>query len=112
MDKKSRVRAIPQSKYGVCVWEIKDDTGVYLSDGDNRYLSLEGKLGEIVVEEKMRKAAGHYLGDRVKEGRPVWLPAFRKISDMEHDDQMDRLLSGKIPDEIDQVKQALGKDKI
>jgi phage portal protein BeeE len=106
---KARIGAVQEHEFGVCVWEIEDDTSKYLSDDEQNYLSLEGKLGDLEVEKKMRKAAEHYLGDKVNEGRPVWLPGYRKISDMEHDDQMARFLEGKIPDEVDVVRQILNK---
>lgn len=108
--KKSRISAVPEHKYGVCVWELEDDTGNFLRQGEY-YLSMEGKLGDLEVELRMKAAAKYHIGDKVELGRPVWLPGGRKISDMEHDDQMERLLDGKIPDEVDEVKQFLGKKK-
>ncbi len=108
--KPSKVSAVKESDYGVCVWELVDDTGQFLGEGE-KYLSLEGKLGDEVVEQRMRIAVRSYIGDRVEYGRPVWIPGHRKISDMEADDQMARFLDGKIPDEVDEAKQILNRGK-
>lgn len=108
---KPRVQRIVESKYGVCLWEIEDDSHMFLNDGEDRYLSLEGKLGDIQVEQRIREAAKSYLGDLVEKGRPVWLPEHRQCSDMEYDDQVARLADGKVPDEVDLVKQVLRGNK-
>jgi hypothetical protein len=92
---------IPDTGYGVCVWQVD---GGFLSDGEG-YLSMEGKLFDPLVEDKMRAAAAYWL--QSSQGQPVWLPDARKISSMEHDDQMARLLDGKIPDEVDEARQIL-----
>lgn len=54
-----------------------------------------------VIESKMLAAARN-LG--ITEGRAVWVPG-RKVSDMEHDVQMERLLDGKVPDEAEALKE-------
>lgn len=88
---------------GVCVWEIN---GALLSDGNGNYLSLEGKLHDPIVEEKMRKAAWYWLDDRI--GRPRWLADRRKITDDEWEEQRARMSAGLIPDPIEAAKIALG----
>lgn len=97
---------VPESSIGVCLWEID---GKYLSDGDGGFLSLEGVIGDRRVEEKMRKAARYWTG--IEVGQPKWLPGARKISDDEYDDQKERLLDGKIPDVVDEVRQAMQRGK-
>jgi hypothetical protein len=87
-------------EYGVCLWRKPD--GSYIANDDGDYLSIQGRVGDVRLEEKLRKAAAEC---GVYEGEPVWLPGFRKITDGEWEDQMDRLLSGKIPDLADLFRQ-------
>jgi len=96
---------VPESIWGVCVWRLP--SGEFFGDG-NGYLSMEGVRGDGRVEYKMRKAAAYWLGEGV--GEPVWLEG-RKVSNMEWDDQNDRLLSGKIPDPVDEIRQIMNRKK-
>jgi hypothetical protein len=89
-----------ESSYGVCLWDIE---GKYLSDGDG-YLSLEGFVGDVKVEEKMRAAAYYWLEEN--KGHPKWIPGVRKISDIEWKEQQDRLVNGLIPDPLEEIKLA------
>ena len=89
---------------GVCLWKMPNEG--YISDGDG-YLSMEGPVGSAIVESKMRKAAHYWTGNY--EGVPAWFPGYRQISDAEHDDQMARLVDGKIPDPVDEIRQARGE---
>lgn len=93
-----RATPIIEDDFGVCVWRMPD--GAVLGDDEGRFLSLPGQLDDPVVEEKMKNAAIYWLGDEALEGEPMWLPGSRQISDGEAEDQMDNLLSGKVPDEV------------
>lgn len=104
--KLKRVEVIPEDNMGVCLWCMPD--GSFLGDDEGRFLQLFGQLDNPVVEEKMRQAAVFYIGPEANMGQPVWSAGSRPISDNEHDDQMDRLLSGDIPDIVDEVRQAGG----
>lgn len=86
--------------FGICVWQLPD--GSYVQDGDGNHLSAQSWVGNPVMEEKMSRAAKS-LG--VKEGKPFWLPGFRKITQGEWEDQMERLLDGKVPDAVDIYRQ-------
>ncbi len=94
---------VQEDDFGVCLWRMPD--GEYLGDGDGNFLSLQGRVYDVVVQEKMRKAAVHYMGEEASEGSFEWVAGARQISDSEHDDQMDRLLDGKIPDPVDALRQ-------
>lgn len=96
---------IPESSWGVCVWRLPD--GSFLGDG-NGYLSLEGVRGDKRVEDKMKKAASYWLGDNI--GEPTWIEG-RKVSNTEWEDQNERLLDGKIPDPVDEIRQIMNKGK-
>lgn len=87
----------PQLNYRqvyLCLWEMPD--GRYVGNADGEFLCAESyTINDKGVERKMRDAARN---DGYDEGRPIWQPG-RKVSAMEADDQMERLLDGKIPDE-------------
>jgi hypothetical protein len=86
--------------FGVCLWQMPD--GTYIMDDHGNHLSAQGRPHDPKVEEKMRRAASS-LG--IENGRPFWLPGFRKVTQSEWEDQMDHLASGKIPDPVDQYLQ-------
>jgi len=98
---KKGARGIVEHKYGVCLWEMPD--GKILASGPTVFLSMEGRIRDPAVENKMKAAARYWLGSDF-EGHPVWVPGARKITDDEYDDQMDRLLDGKIPDPVEEVR--------
>lgn len=87
----------PDVKYRqvyLCLWEMPD--GRYVGNSDGEFMCAESfHMNDPVIEQKMRDAAVAY---GYPEGNPVWMPG-RKVSAMESDDQMERLLNGKIPDE-------------
>lgn len=85
---------IHESDRGVCIWQVP--SGGYIRDADFNYLSMEGPLHNHIIERKMREAAKTFTGST--DGKPVWFPGRRKISDMEYEDQMERLIDGKTPD--------------
>jgi hypothetical protein len=101
--KLKKVEVIPEGNTGVCLWCMPD--GTFLGDDEGRLLSAFGKLDDPIIEEKMRQAAVFYLGLEANDGQPVWSAGSRQVSDNEHDDQMERLLEGKIPDIVDQTRQ-------
>jgi hypothetical protein len=97
---------VPESAYGVCVWEFPDGTCFGNDDG---LLSMEGLIGDKRVEAKMQRAAEYWLGDN--DGKPKWVSGARKVSRSEWEDQNERFLDGKIPDPVDQVRQLMQKGK-
>lgn len=92
-----------EDDFGVCLWRMPD--GAVLGDEDGRFLSLNGSLGDPIVEEKMRKAALHWLGEEALTGSPFWMPGSRQVSDSEAEDQMENLMDGKTPDEVQSMRQ-------
>jgi hypothetical protein len=92
--KPKRVLEDEGMEWGVCLWQLPD--GTYLMENGD-YLVV----GEYNITRAARSCG-------VTEGKPFWLPGFRKISDSEHDDQMERLLEGKVPDAADLYRQATG----
>jgi hypothetical protein len=98
-----RATPVIEDDFGVCLWRMPD--GALLGDEEGRFLSMSGKLDDPVVESKMKKSAVYWLGDEALLGEPIWLPGSRQISDGEADDQMENLLDGKAPDEVQSMKQ-------
>lgn len=98
---KSRKIIIPESAWGVCLWETEEG---YISSEHGVYLSMEGWMGDKKVEDKMKAAAQYWYGDN--DGRPHWISGARKVTHSEHDDQMERLIDGKIPDPYEAVRLA------
>lgn len=87
--------------FGICVWEL--EKGVYVQNKDGDYFCAQGKVGDLRVEKRMVEAVASL---DIKKGRPVWFPGFRKITQSEWEDQMERLLDGKVPDIVDVYRQA------
>lgn len=86
----------------LCLWE--DPSGLYLVNEDNEYMCAESwNPGDSGIEAKMRSAANSC---GIYGGRAVWIKG-RKVSSMESDDQMERLIDGKIPDEREEALLAI-----
>lgn len=93
-------------QWGLVLWQLPD--GTYLKDDQGRELSAGPcVIGNHKAEINMRHAV-RSMG--VKGGKPFWLPGFRKVSDNEWDDQMERLMDGKIPDAADLYRQSIGHE--
>lgn len=98
-----RATPIIEDDFGVCLWRMPD--GAVLGDEEGRFLSMTGMLDDPIVEAKMKKSAVYWIGDEALLGEPFWVPGSRQISDSEADDQMENLMSGKVPDEVQSMKQ-------
>lgn len=96
-----QVMDYPDVGFGVCVWEL--EKGVYLKDSEGNYFCAQGRVGDLRMEKRMRDAVRSNFD---LPGKPVWFPSFRKVTDSEYEDQMERLLDGKVPDVVDAVMQA------
>lgn len=80
----------------ICLWE--DEQGRMIGNENGDFLVAESfTWGDKAVEAKMRNAVRSF---GIEGGRPVWQRG-RKVTAMEHDDQMERMLAGEIPDERD-----------
>lgn len=90
-------KSIYRPKY-ICLWEMPD--GRYVGDKDGNFLVSESLTnGDPLVEQKMQTAVKGY---GIEGGKPIWQFG-RKITAMEADDQMERTLEGKVPDELDEA---------
>lgn len=92
--------------WGICMWRLPD--GTYIQNDDGEYLCAgPTTVGNTKAERNMISAAKS-MG--VTSGNIFWLPGFRKISQSEWDDQMERLMEGKIADAADLFHQATGEN--
>ena len=103
--KLKKASVVEEDDFGVCLWRMPD--GLMLGDDEGRFLSMEGRVNDILVESKMRGAAIHWLGKEGLEGSAVWVRGSRQVTDNEADDHMERMLEGRIPDPVDSAKQIL-----
>jgi hypothetical protein len=80
------------SLFGTYVW--MKPNGKPFTDGSNNALSIEGMKDDKVRIKELADAA-KYWGQ--PEGRAVFFPNMRKISDEEYSEQVDRMNNGLIP---------------
>jgi hypothetical protein len=92
---------VPPNQTFICLW--LDENGRYVVNEDGEFLCAESKrMGDPEVEKNMRAAARYY---GIEGGQPVWRRG-RKVTHMEYDTQMERLLAGQIPDEREAIEAA------
>jgi hypothetical protein len=80
------------SMFGTYVW--MKPSGKPFTDGHGNALSIEGMKDDKSKIKELADAA-KYWGQA--EGRAVFYPNMRKISDEEHSEQVDRMKQGLIP---------------
>lgn len=88
--------------WGVYLWQLPDGTYVQNDNGD--YLVVGPCKVDNATAIRNMTAAAKSLG--VKVGKPFFMPGFRRVSQSEWEDQMERLQEGKIPDPADLYRQA------
>lgn len=91
---KPRIQVIKEefSLFGTYVW--MKPNGKPFTDGQGNALSIEGMKDDKAKIKELSDAA-KYWGQ--PEGRAVFYPNMRKISDEEHSEQVDRMAQGLIP---------------
>lgn len=80
------------SNYGTYVWHKPN--GKAFTDGQGNALSIESMNGDQTRITELENAA-RYWGQA--EGKAVFYPNMKKISDEEHSEQVDRMANGLIP---------------
>jgi hypothetical protein len=80
------------SNYGTYVWHKPN--GKAFTDGQGNALSIESMNGDQTRITELENAA-RYWGQA--EGKAVFYPNMKKISEEEHSEQVDRMASGLIP---------------
>lgn len=91
---KPRIQVIKEefSSFGTYVW--MKPNGKPFMDADKNVLSIEGMKDDKSKIKELADAA-KYWGQ--PEGRAVFYPNMKKISDEEHSEQVDRMNQGLIP---------------
>lgn len=91
---KTRVKVIeePFSNAGIYVWQLP--SGKFFTDGEGNALNIESMRGDESKIKELTQAAAYY---GQPEGKAVFFPNVRKISDEEYSEQKDRLSQGLIP---------------
>lgn len=84
------------SNFGTYVWYKAN--GKPFTDGSGSVLSIEGMKDDKARIQQLSDAAAYY-GEA--EGRAMFFPNTRKISDEQYSEQIDRLKQGYIPSEND-----------
>ncbi len=95
---KTRVTVIeePFSNYGIYVWQLP--SGKFFTDGNGNALSIDSMKGDQSRIDLLQKEAA-WNGQ--PDGKAVFFPNVRKISDEEYSEQKDRMVNGLIPSETD-----------
>lgn len=96
--KRAKVQVIeePFSDVGIYVWQLP--TGKFFTDGEGNALSIASRKNDPVKMKELADAA-KYNGQA--EGKAVFFPNVRKVSDEEYSEQKDRMAQGLIPSETD-----------
>jgi hypothetical protein len=91
---KTKIKLIeePFSNAGVYVWQLP--SGKYFTDGEGNALNIESMKDDPTKIKELTQAAAYY---GQPEGKAVFFPNVRKISDEEHSEQLDRMKQGLIP---------------
>ena len=86
----------PFSNAGIYVWQLP--SGKFFTDGEGNALSIESMKDDPSKIKELSDAA-RYNGQ--PEGKAVFFPNVRKISDEEYSEQKDRMSQGLIPSNTD-----------
>lgn len=92
----SKLRPVVDNNLGLYVWQMPN--GQYVGDDDGNIMHIPSEIGDIRKMGALRDAARYY---GITEGRPVFLPGERAISDAEYEDQVARAKAGLLPDPYD-----------
>lgn len=94
-------QVVAETEYGLYVWYTDDNRIV--SDDEGRQLCIPAKRGDVKAINALRDAAYGFLGDvgAEKNGRAVFLPGHRRVSDEEYEEQILRQKFGLVPDPYD-----------
>jgi hypothetical protein len=95
---KTKVQVIeePFSNAGIYVWQLP--SGKFFTDDEGNALSIESMKDDPSKMKQLSDAA-RYNGQ--PEGKAVFFPNVRKISDEEYSEQKDRMSQGLIPSNTD-----------
>lgn len=108
--KRKNAMWVPESVRGICLWEVPTEHGNgFLAEEPGVFLCIEGVINDKSVEAELEKSARYWLqaGPNDYIGKPYWISGARKVTNNEHDDQMERMLNGDIPDWEEEMRLAV-----
>ena len=86
-----------QSDWGIYVWLCDYDSKPF-GDGKGNIMNIPGRPFDLEKMAKIRKAAEHY---GAPEGKVHFMAGVNRVSDDEHQTQIDRMKEGVSPSETD-----------
>lgn len=86
-----------QQNYGIYVWQM-DHNGKAFGDGSGNVMNIPGNKYDIEKMNKIKQAAAHY---NAPAGKAIFMAGVRRVSDLEHSEQVDRMKQGYIASETD-----------
>lgn len=81
---------------GVYLWQMEN--GKYFGDGQGNYLMIPSEKNDLSKMTNLYQSAKYYGSTG---GHAVFIPNARMVTDGEYDDQMERMLDGRLPDPYD-----------
>lgn len=104
----TKVKVLPKNyDWGVYFWLLP--SGKRFSDGNGNYLTIESMKGDLSQIAKLSQAAAHF---GQPEGKAVFEPGVKKVSDEEYSEQVERMNAGLIPNLNDLGAVQAAKDTI
>jgi hypothetical protein len=86
----------PGDRFGVYLWQMPN--GSYVADQDKNFLSIASEFGDAIRIQKLKDAVRSF---GITEGKPMFFPGHRKVSDEEYQEQLARASAGLVPDTED-----------
>lgn len=88
-------KKVIEKNYDWGLYVYKKASGKWFTDGEGSVLNIPSMRGDIAKITELKSAARHY-GDP-GDGEAVFVPGLTRISEEEHSEQLDRMVSGLIP---------------
>jgi hypothetical protein len=100
-EKKMKVSVVDDYGVGLYVWELEN--GQWISDGEGHFLTMPSDRGDEYKLGIFKKYAHNLLRESGVEpnGRAVFLPGHRQITDEQYEEQKARQDAGLTPDPFD-----------
>lgn len=89
-------KIVEETRYGLYLWQMPN--GAVVTDEERNYLSIAAEKGDL---RRIKTLIDTVRSFGIEEGKPLWMPGHRKVSEEEYDRQKQRMDDGLIPDEYD-----------
>lgn len=86
-----------QQRYGLYVWQM-DHNGKAFGDKGGNVMNIPGNMYDLDKMSKVAQAARYY---NAPAGKVIFMPGVRRVSEMEHSEQLGRMKEGYIASETD-----------